>query len=90
MEFLIVPLFFGAALLLLSIGKFFGKKQGIHRCCGTGKHIEGASCGACSNEDININKTKDASGLSNVARLGYPRREKRFVNQHDFKPERFN
>lgn len=89
MEFLIVPLFFGVALLLLSIGKFFGKKHGVQHSCSANKEI-GVSCGSCSNEDLKFYKSKDDPGFGNVAKLGYPRREKRFVDKHDFKPERFN
>jgi len=90
MEFLIVPLFFGIALLMLSLGKFFGKKQGVRHSCSASRHIEDASCGACSDEHIRFYKSKDDPGFENVAKLGYPRREKRFVGKHDFKPERFN
>jgi hypothetical protein len=90
MEFIIVPLFFGVALFLLSVGKFFGKKQGVQHSCSSKKNIEGASCGACSDEDLKFYKSKDDPGFGNVAKLGYPRRNKRFVDKHDFKPERFN
>jgi hypothetical protein len=92
MEFLIVPLFFGVALLMLSIGKFFGEKRGINTSCNSGKNIDkvDASCGACSNEDLKFYKSKDDPGFENVAKLGYPRRNKRFVAKHDFKPDRFN
>lgn len=90
MEFLVVPLIFGIALFLLSIGKFFGKKQGVQHSCSSKKNIEGASCGACSTEDIKFYKSEDDPGFKNVAKLGYPRRDKRFVDKHDFKPDRFN
>jgi len=92
MEFLIVPVIFGLALFLLSLGKFMGKKQGVHTSCNANKNLEGedASCGACADEDLKFYKSKDDPGFSNVAKLGYPRRNKRFVDKHDFKPERFN
>ena len=90
MKFIVVPIFFGIALLLLSIGKFFGKKQGVQHSCSSTKNIDSASCGACGDEDLKFYKSKDDPGLGNVAKLGYPRRNKRFVAKHDFKPERFN
>ena len=90
MEFIIVPLFFGIALFLLSIGKFFGKKHSIQHSCSANKTIDGASCGACSNDNIKFYKSKDDHGFGNVAKLGYPGRNKRFIDKHDFKPERFN
>lgn len=92
MEFLFVPVVFGFALLLLSLGKFMGKKQDVGTSCSASKNLDGehTSCGACSNEDLKFYKSKDDPGFSNVAKLGYPRRNKRFVDKHDFKPERFN
>lgn len=91
MEFIIVPLIFGSALALLSLGKFIGKKEGIHTSCRAGHNIEGAdSCGACSNEDIKFYKSKDDPGFENVAKLGNPNRNKRFIDQLHFRPERFN
>ena len=76
-------------MLLLSVGKFFGKKHGVQHSC-SAKEIDGTSCGACSDEDLKFYKSKDDPGFINVAKLGYPRRNKRFIAKHDFKPERFN
>lgn len=90
MEFLVVPLIFGIALFLLSIGKFFGKKQGVQHSCSANKNIDGTSCGTCSKEDVKLNKAKYDPDFGNVAKLSYPRLEKRFLDKYDFNPDRFN
>ncbi|MBD3223933.1 MAG: hypothetical protein GF313_04340 [Caldithrix sp.] len=92
MEFLFVPIIFGSALVLLSIGRFIGKKHEIHTSCSAGRNINGvdASCGACSNEDIKFYKSKNDPGFENVAKLGNPTRNKRFIDKLHFRPERFN
>ncbi len=93
MEFLLVPLFFAAALILLNIGKFIGGRQ-LQNSCSAGKHLhqkghDDASCGACDNEDVKFYLSKDDDGLDKVASLGYPGRDKRFIDKLDFKPDRF-
>lgn len=95
MEFLIVPLIFGVAFFLLGIGKFIGGKD-LGTSCSTSKNLaehhghDDASCGACSNEDVKFYISKDDPGFEKVASLGYPNREKRFIDKLDFKPDRFN
>ena len=94
MEFLIVPLIFGAAVLLLGFGKFIGGKE-LGNSCSSSKHLaakghDDASCGACTNEDVKFYLSKDDPGFEKVASLGYPNRKKRFIDKLDFKPDRFN
>ena len=93
MEFLLVPIIFAGALILLGIGKIFGDKQ-LQNSCAAGKHVhagdhDDASCG-CSNEDVKFYLSKEDPGLDKVASLGYPNRKKRFIDKLDFKPDRFN
>ncbi len=93
MEFLLVPLIFGTAFVLLSIGKIITGKQ-ISGSCSAGASLkehghEDASCGSCSNEDVKFYLSKDDPGFDKVASLGYPNREKRFIDKLDFKPDRF-
>ena len=94
MEFLIVPLIFGAALALLGIGKFIGGKE-LGTSCSSSKALadkghDEASCGACSNEDVKFFLNKEDAGFDKVASLGYPNRKKRFIDKLDFNPDRFN
>ncbi len=93
MEFLLVPLVFGTAFVLLSIGKIINGKQ-ISGSCQAGATLkehghDDASCGACDNEDVKFYLDKDDPGFDKVASLGYPNREKRFIDKLDFKPLRF-
>ncbi len=93
MEFLIVPFIFGVALLLLGIGKFIGGKD-IGTSCSSSKHLvakdhDDTSCEGCSNEDVKFYIDKEDPGFDNVAKLGYAKREKRFIAKLDFKPGRF-
>lgn len=93
MEFLIVPFIFGAAFLLLGLGRFIGGKE-IGTSCSSSKHIvtkdhDDTSCGACSNEDVKFYIDKEDPGFEKVASLGYTQRDKRFIDKLDFKPERF-
>jgi hypothetical protein len=90
MEFLIVPILFGIALILLSIGKLFGR-PGIKEGCKPGHNLnEVGSCGACSPNDLKLPLDKDDAGLENVAKLGNPNRNRRFSAKFDFRPERMN
>jgi hypothetical protein len=84
MEFIIVPIIFGLAIILLSIGKLLGRK-GIQEGCKAGEEIENVDgCGSCS---IGVEKYMvDDSGLNKVAQLGNPNRDKRFIDKLDFKP----
>ncbi|MBN2426025.1 MAG: hypothetical protein JXR46_06610 [Calditrichaceae bacterium] len=90
MEFLIVPILFGLALFMLSIGKLFGR-HGIKEKCkhGHGGHKEG-SCGASSPNDLKLPLGKKDDGMENVAKLGNPQRNRRFSDKFDFRPERLN
>ncbi len=93
MEFLIVPFIFGVALLLLGIGKFIGGKD-IGTSCSSSKHLvakdhDDTSCEGCSNEDVKFYIDKEDPGFDNVAKLGYAKRGKRFIEKLDFKPDRF-
>ena len=90
MEFLLVPLIFSAALVLLSIGKFFGGKE-IHGCKGHNT-INGVnvSCGACSHKDAKLIPADDDAGFQKLAQLGYPSRKRPFHDKVDFKPDQFN
>lgn len=87
-EFIIVPVIFGIALLLLSLGKLLGKEQEFHSC-GTGADSE--ECATCAVPDMeNAAKFKDESGLTNVAQLGNPNRKNRFIDRLDFRPDKLN
>ena len=86
MEFLLVPIVFGIAFLLLALGQFFGKKQKLHSCS-SGKEDE--NCASCSSTDMEFYQSKDDPGFKNVAELGNPNRKTRFIDKLDFKPERF-
>ncbi len=93
MEFLIVPVLFGGAIFLLGIGKFIGGKD-LNSSCSSGDHLKDyghadASCGACDNEDVKFYISKEDPGFDRVASLGYPNRDKRFIDKLDFKPDRF-
>ncbi|RMH60455.1 MAG: hypothetical protein D6677_13720 [Calditrichaeota bacterium] len=93
MEFLLVPLFFGAAVTLLGLGKLLGGRE-LGSSCSSGVHLkehghDDATCGACSNEDVKFYVSREDPGFDRVAQLGYPNREKRFIDKLDFKPERF-
>ena len=94
MEFLIVPLIFGAAVVLLAIGKFVGGKELGSSCSSTkalaDKGHDEAACGACTNEDVKFYLDKNDPGFDKVAQLGYPNRKKRFIDKLDFNPDRFN
>lgn len=91
MEFILVPVIFSAALLLLSIGKLFGRK-GISGGCKSHSPIHGVnvSCGACAGREDKLVKTGDHAGLRNIAQLGYPGRNRPFIEHIDFKPDQFN
>lgn len=91
MEFLLVPIIFSASLLLLSIGKLFGRK-GINGGCKSHSPINGVnvSCGACARKEDKLVHTGDHAGLRNIAQLGYPGRKRPFIERVDFKPEKFN
>ena len=92
MEFLIVPFIFGAAFLLLGIGKFIGNKN-LSTSCSSTEHIPGLdhdeeSCG-CKQDDVNFYIDKADPGFDRVAQLGYPNRKNRFIDKLDFNPDRF-
>lgn len=84
-QFIIVPIIFGIALLLLSLGKLLGSKHEIHTSC-SGEE----DCDTCAvsemEKEAGIN---DPAGLGNVAQLGNPNRKNRFIDQLDFRPEKF-
>ncbi len=86
MEFLLVPIIFALALIMLSIGKLLGKDKELHSCKGGDGDSE---CTTCANPDMDFNNSKDDPGFSNVAKLGDPNRKTRFIDKLDFKPERF-
>jgi len=86
MEFLLVLLFFGLALLLLALGKLLGGKHEYHTC---NSENEDEDCAACNSIDTEFYLSKDDPGFSNVAQLGNPNRKNRFIDKLDFKPERF-
>ena len=91
MEFLLVPVLFGLALLLLGIGKLFGRK-GVNSSCHAGDDIDGVdSCETCAhdNNELKLPIGKDEDGLENVAKLGNPKRHRPFSDKFDFRPERF-
>jgi len=91
MEFLLVPVLFGLALLLLSIGKLFGRK-GVHGSCKAGEDIDGVdSCEVCGhdNNELKLPIGKDEDGMENVAKLSNPNRHRPFSDKFDFRPERF-
>ncbi len=88
MELLLVPVIFGAALLLLSLGRLLGHKQ-IESTCSAGSKIDGVdSCASCSTKTDDV--LQDEAGLKNVAELGNPNRKHIFIDKLDFKPERLN
>lgn len=93
MEFLLVPFIFGIAFALLGIGKFIGDKN-LSSSCSSSKALaekgHSDACGACSNEDVKFYLDKNDPGFDKVASLGYPNRDKRFIDKLDFKPDRFN
>ncbi|MGD9899643.1 MAG: hypothetical protein AB7T22_11025 [Calditrichaceae bacterium] len=90
MEFLLVPIIFAVALLLLSLGKLMGGKE-VHTSCSAGSHIEGVdACGSCDTESVKFYTSEKDPGFENVAKLGNPNRKTRFIDKLDFKPERFN
>ena len=93
MEFVLTLVLFSLSFLLFSIGRLMGRKQ-VRTSCGggTGKKIKdiGATCGACNAfDELKFYKDKEDPGFENIARLGYPNRDKRFIDKLDFKPERF-
>ncbi len=91
-EFLLTLILFTLSFVLFSVGRFFGRKQVHTACGGAGKKIKdiGSTCGACNAiEELKFYKDKTDPGFENVARLGYPNRDKRFIDKLDFKPERF-
>jgi hypothetical protein len=93
MEFLIVPFIFGTALLLLSVGKFFGKKEGVQMSCSASKKIHSGpaeSCATCACEEAKFKSVSDEEGFSDVARLGYPNRKSRFLNVDKLRRDGFN
>jgi len=88
MEFILVPVIFAAALLLLSLGRLLGHKS-IEGSCSAGSKIEGIdSCAACSTKTDDI--LEDEAGLKNVAELGNPNRKHIFIDKLDFKPDKLN
>ena len=87
-EFIIVPLLFGLAMLLLSLGKIFDNEKELHSCKG-GSEADSA-CGSCISDEFKTYKDKTDPGFENVAKLGNPNRNRRFIDKIDFKPERFN
>lgn len=93
MEFLIVPFIFGTALLLLSVGKFFGKKEGVQMSCSASKKIHSGpaqSCVTCACEAARYQPINDEEGLTEIARLGYPNRKSRFINMDKLRKDGFN
>ena len=84
MEFILVPVIFAIALLLLSLGKLLGKDQEFHTCSS-----EGEDCETCATNDLDIGfHSIDEAGLSNVAQLGNPNRKNRFIDTLDFRPDK--
>lgn len=93
MEFLFVPIIFGIAFFFLGIGKFIAGND-LSTSCSSSKHLakhgHDSEChGGCDNEDVKFYIDKEDPGFEKVATLGYPNREKRFIDKLDFKPERF-
>jgi len=86
MQFILVPIIFALAILLLSLGKLLGRKDSLHSCSGG---EDGDECTTCASVDIGFYQSKDDPGFSNVAQLGNPNRKNRFIEELDFKPERF-
>ena len=85
MEFLLVPLIIGLALVLLSVGKIFGRENELHSCKGE----EEDDCLSCATSDKQEILSPDDPGFKNVAKLGNPNRKNRFIDKLDFRPERF-
>ena len=86
MQFILVPIIFGLAFLLLGLGKLLGRKDSLHSCSSDG---DGEECSTCASFDVEFYQSKDDPGFTNVAQLGNPNRKNRFVEELDFKPERF-
>ncbi len=86
MQFILVPVIFGLAFLLLALGKLLGRKDNLHSCS---SGTDGEGCATCASADMEFYQSKDDPGFANVAQLGNPNRKNRFVEELDFKPERF-
>jgi len=85
-QFIIVPIVFGIALLLLSLGKLLGSKHEVHTSCSTED-----DCDTCAVSEMEKESgIDDPAGLTNVAQLGNPNRKNRFIEQLDFHPDKLD
>lgn len=86
-EFLIVPIVFGLAFMLLALNKLIGRDKELHTCS-TGSKQGG--CATCAGDEFKTFKDKSDPGFENVAKLGNPNRRRPFSDKFDFRPERYN